>query len=154
MPVRWKTVRCAACPAISGTNCTALAPVPTTATRLPASGKLQSHAAEWKLWPAKLSKPGIRGYAGWCSWPVASTTASASKVSCSVSTVQRQFASENRQAMTRASGVTSRSTPCSRATPRRYARMSACVGHSRSQSRRCANENEYRWLGTSQAAPG
>jgi hypothetical protein len=35
LPVRWKTTSRSASSAISGTNCTALAPVPTTATRLP-----------------------------------------------------------------------------------------------------------------------
>ena len=35
LPVRWKTTSCLVLGAISGMNCTALAPVPITATRLP-----------------------------------------------------------------------------------------------------------------------
>ena len=37
LPVRWKTLSDLTVGAISGTNWTALAPVPMTATRLPAS---------------------------------------------------------------------------------------------------------------------
>ena len=64
-PVRWNTYRRATCSAISGTNWTALAPVPITATRLPARSYSWSQRAEWKLAPANSSRPSTDGIAGW-----------------------------------------------------------------------------------------
>ena len=43
--VRWKTVRCSTSGAIDGMTCTAEAPVPMTATRLPASSTVGSQRA-------------------------------------------------------------------------------------------------------------
>ncbi len=78
LPVRWKTVMWATRWAIAGTNWTALAPVPTTATRLPVRSWSWSQRAEWNACPANVSMPGSVGVTGRLSCPVASTTASAS----------------------------------------------------------------------------
>ena len=59
--VRWKTVTCAASDAISGTSCTDDAPVPITATRLPASDRVWSQRLEWKVSPANDPMPGTSG---------------------------------------------------------------------------------------------
>ncbi len=94
--VRWKTVTCWARFRSSGTNCTALAPVPMTATRLPVRSTSWSHRAEWKASPAKLSRFGMSGSAGRDSCPTAGTKTVASKVSPPrVSTRQRPRASSN-----------------------------------------------------------
>ena len=62
---------CCACFATSGTSWSALAPVPITATRLPASECWCCHRAEWKAGPAKRSSPGIAGSFGRLSCPTA-----------------------------------------------------------------------------------
>ena len=59
--VRWNTVRCAACSAISGTNWIADAPVPITATRLPARSQEWSQRAEWNEVPLNRPAPGMSG---------------------------------------------------------------------------------------------
>ncbi len=118
LPVRWNTVMCATSGAMAGTNCTALAPVPTTATRFPRRSWSWSQRAEWKVWPVNVSAPSIRGVAGRLSCPVAITIADASNVRPSAAvTVQRLVASSNTQEVTSVFGCTSRSTPYSRATP-------------------------------------
>ena len=76
--VRWKTVTCWACFRSSGTNWTALAPVPTTATRFPARSTPWSQRAEWKASPAKRSRPGMSGSTGRDSCPTAGTKTFAS----------------------------------------------------------------------------
>ena len=58
-------------------NWMALAPLPITATRLPARSTAVSQRAEWKAGPAKLSRPSISGSLGRLSWPQAVTKASA-----------------------------------------------------------------------------
>ena len=155
LPLRWNTVIFPTSGAMAGTNCTALAPVPTTATRLPCRSTSWSQRAECIVGPAKSSAPGIGGIAGVFSWPVASTTASACQLrpSCA-STVQVIVASSSRTVDTSTDGSNTSSSPYSFATPWRYSRISGCGEHSRDQSLRWANENEYRWLGTSHAAPG
>ena len=45
-----------------GTNWIALAPVPSTAIRLPRRSTVWSHSAEWKEGPSKLSRRGGRGW--------------------------------------------------------------------------------------------
>ncbi len=55
-------------------NCTALAPVPITATRLPVRSQPWSHRAEWKDGPVNVSTPGTAGYTGRDSCPVAGTS--------------------------------------------------------------------------------
>ena len=65
---------------MQGTNCAALAPVPMTATRRPASSTESSQAAEWKDGPAKRSRPSMAGKDGRLSWPTAQTTPSNSSV--------------------------------------------------------------------------
>ena len=59
---------------MAGMNCTAEAPVPMTATRLPARSKSWSHRAEWNVVPANRSTPGNVGMTGSASAPVAMTT--------------------------------------------------------------------------------
>src|SRR4051812_30489027 len=73
--VRWKTSNSPTTGAISGMNCTALAPVPMTATRLPRRSRSWSHRAEWNEGPVNDSRPGMFGYDGRFSWPTALTTA-------------------------------------------------------------------------------
>ena len=55
---RWKTVTCAASGWMPGTNWIALAPVPSTAIRLPRRSTSCSHSAEWKAGPSKVPIPG------------------------------------------------------------------------------------------------
>ena len=87
---RWNTVTCAASSAIAGTICMALAPVPTTATRFPATERSDGQRAEWNSGPRKESIPGSDGVFGRFSCPTAVITASASNVSPAVVvTVQR-----------------------------------------------------------------
>ena len=63
--VRWKTVSCPACCAITGIACTPLEPVPITPTRFPArSTPSWGHAPVWYESPSKLSRPGMLGI-----WP-------------------------------------------------------------------------------------
>ncbi len=69
--VRWKTVSAEACRAIWGISCTAVAPVPITATRLPSSEALSSHFAVWMTSPAKSCTPSMSGRRGWERKPVA-----------------------------------------------------------------------------------
>ena len=96
LPLRWKTVMWPTSGAIAGTNCTALAPVPTTATRWPRRSTSWSQRAECIVGPAKVSPPGTAGIAGVLSWPVARTTASASQVRpSSLSTVHVIVASSS-----------------------------------------------------------
>ena len=60
--VRWKTVSCAALAASSGMTCTPLAPVPTTATRLPVRSMSASHCEVCIRSPVKSVRPSISGY--------------------------------------------------------------------------------------------
>ena len=69
--VRWKTVSSEATSAISGISCTAVAPVPITATRLPARSAASSHFAVWMTSPAKSCTPSMSGSRGWERKPVA-----------------------------------------------------------------------------------
>ena len=75
--VRWNTVSCAACSAISGMNWIADAPVPITATRRPVRSAERSQRAEWNEVPPNDADPGMSGYEGRCSAPAADTTARA-----------------------------------------------------------------------------
>ena len=75
--VRWNTSSCPARLAISGMNWIADAPVPITATRLPARSGDLSHCAEWNDAPPNRPAPGMSGYDGRCSAPAADTTARA-----------------------------------------------------------------------------
>ena len=86
---RWNTVIAPTSSTMPGTNWIALAPVPTTATRLPARRTSWRQSAEWKAGPANVSAPGIAGITGLESWPTAETTMSASYVVPSV-VVSRQ----------------------------------------------------------------
>ena len=67
--------------ATSGMNCSALAPVPMTATRLPVRSRSWRHSAEWKYSPAKSAMPSMVGHSGRFSWPTAEMTASPVMVS-------------------------------------------------------------------------
>ena len=71
--VRWKTVRWAARFASSGMSCTAVAPVPMIATRLPSRSAVSSQRAECSTSPAKSSTPAMSGFFGWERKPVAVT---------------------------------------------------------------------------------
>ncbi len=79
--VRWKRWSWSTSGAICGTNWIALAPVPITATRLPAKSKSWSHSAEWKLAPLKSSSPGTSAYEGFDRPPIPLITTRAVMVS-------------------------------------------------------------------------
>ena len=68
---------CATSGAMAGTNWIAEAPVPMTATRLPARSTSWSHRAEWKAGPLNVSTPGTSGSAGSTRPPQPLTTTSA-----------------------------------------------------------------------------
>jgi hypothetical protein len=72
--VRWKTVRCSTSSTIAGITCTAEAPVPITATRLPRRSREWSQRAVWTVVPSNVPTPGMSGIFGWVSTPVASIT--------------------------------------------------------------------------------
>jgi hypothetical protein len=77
--VRWNTVTAAALSAISGIDCTADDPVPTTPTRLPArSGSSWGQRLVHRSSPPKLSSPVMPGSIGTERHPVAITTKRAS----------------------------------------------------------------------------
>ena len=71
--VRWKTVRASARAAISGMSCTAVAPVPITATFLPVKSNPSCQSAVCRIVPAKFLMPGNSGTCGWDRNPVAVT---------------------------------------------------------------------------------
>jgi hypothetical protein len=99
--VRWNTVSCSTSGAIEGMTCTADAPVPMIATRLPARSRLWSQRAVCITVPVKSSRPGMVGGCGFVSTPVAPTTKRADRRSPSaVSTFHRWFASSKVAATT------------------------------------------------------
>ena len=117
---RWKTVIEPTSSTIPGTNWIALAPVPTTATRLPVRSTSWRHSAEWKAGPANVSAPGIAGTTGLESWPTAEITTSASYAVPSVSsTRQRPVSSSNRHEATSTPVRTRSSRPSRSAASRR-----------------------------------
>ncbi len=61
---RCSMVTCAACSASAGTSVTAVAPLPMTTTRLPATSRSSGHCCGWTMRPAKRSSPGKSG-----RWP-------------------------------------------------------------------------------------
>jgi hypothetical protein len=71
-------------------NCAALAPVPMTATRLPARSTSARQRAEWNDGPANESMPSMSGIDGRLSCPTAETTAWAS-TSLAVPLAQRRW---------------------------------------------------------------
>lgn len=71
--VRWKTVSDSAAFAASGMSCTAVAPVPMTATFLPVRSKSSSQSAVCRIFPRKFLSPGKSGTCGWDRKPVAVT---------------------------------------------------------------------------------
>ncbi len=90
--MRWYTVSAAAVLASSGISCTAVAPVPMIATRLPASSTESSQAAVWITLPWNDSMPAMPGVFGWERKPVAVTRYRAVTVS-PLSTVTCQWSS-------------------------------------------------------------
>ena len=75
--VRWYRSRWAASSATNGTNWAALAPVPITATRLPAQCDANDPTrAEWNDGPPNRSRPAMGGNDGRLSWPTALTSTS------------------------------------------------------------------------------
>ena len=102
--VRWKTVTCFACAAISGMDWMAEEPVPITATVLPVkSTPSLGHLPVCQDAPLKLSLPGNCGSFGTDRQPVAITHQRAVSTSpLSVSTVHRLDASSKRAERIRA----------------------------------------------------
>ena len=100
---------------IAGTTWIALHPVPTTATRRPASSTSWFQRAVWKAGPAKRSSPGMAGTVGAESCPQAVSSTSASWLPALVSSVQRS--PSQRAAVT--SVPVRAATPCRRATSSR-----------------------------------
>ncbi len=82
---------------ISGTICTAEAPVPITATRSPSRSCAWSQRAEWNIAPRKRSRPGISGARGSVSPPIAATRTFAVSSPAEVSSRQ-SFASSSQRA--------------------------------------------------------
>ena len=81
-----------------GTNWIALAPVPTTATRLPASGRRRGATARSGTPGRRRFGPGRSGTTGLESWPTAETTRSASRSSPSAVVDVPDAASPRRRA--------------------------------------------------------
>jgi hypothetical protein len=100
-------------------NCTAEAPVPMTATRSPARAWLWSQCSEWKLAPAKRSRPGMSGTIGVPKGPVADTSTRAVRVPRLVSSTQCPASSSQRASRSSVPNRTRSGTPCSAATARR-----------------------------------
>ncbi len=98
--VRWNTVSFPTCGWIAGTIWAAEAPVPTIATRLPASGKSWSQREEWNTLPGKESRPGSSGICGSASGPAAATTASAVQRPAVVVICQRVRSTSQRASVT------------------------------------------------------
>ncbi len=85
---RWNTVSWPATLAISGMDCTALAALPITATRLPSSSTDSSHAPVCMATPSKLSRPSMVGYFSSPNmpWPLMTTSATTSSPESVVTT--------------------------------------------------------------------
>ena len=98
---RWYSVRRATSGWIAGTTWTAEAPVPTTATRLPARLSPGGHRDVWNRGPANVASPGTSGALGSASTPGAATTTSAVQSPREVAT--RQTAAPSSQASRRTS---------------------------------------------------
>src|SRR6185437_3046327 len=89
--VRWNTVTCFACPAMTGIDWMAEDPVPMTATVLPVKSTPScGQWPVWYVWPLKLSAPGKSGRRAVDRQPVAMTQYRADTASPrSVRTAQR-----------------------------------------------------------------
>ena len=94
------------------------------------------------------------GISGSLSGPVAVTRNRAVSVPEVVSMRQTCAAGSHRAAVTSAPNRICPVTPSSAATLRRYSQISGCGEKLRVQPGFGANEKQYRWEGTSQAAPG
>ncbi len=113
---RWKTVTWPASGWMPGTNWMALAPVPSTAIRLPRRSTSWSHSAEWKAGPSKVPRPGSSGIAGRESCPTAVTRTSVSiRSPVDVVRCQERARSSYVAEVTSTPVRTRSSTPCSRA---------------------------------------
>jgi hypothetical protein len=132
---RWTTVTRAASSAIAGTTWIALAPPPTTTTRLPSSETEWSHSAEWNWAPANDARPSTSGSRGRLSCPVAQTSTSTASVSPPSSwTTQVALGSSKVAATTSAPKRMWSRTPPSIETSRRYSRISGWDPKRRDQS--------------------
>ena len=87
--VRWKTNSRLTCSRMLGTTCTAVAPVPSTATRSPVRSWSWFQCAVWKVVPSKRSRPGRSGTHGSLSRPGAATSTRAESRPAEVSMSQR-----------------------------------------------------------------
>lgn len=103
---------------------------------------------------ANESRPSIGGSSGRLSCPHAETRTRASRVPDVVEIRHSAASSSNRASVTSVRNRILSSTRYLRAQCHRYSRISGCGGNRRDQSVLRSNENEYRWEGTSQAAPG
>ena len=117
--VRWKTCIRPTSGWILGTNWIAEAPVPITATRSPARSWSWSQRAEWKVVPAKLSRPGRSGTSGSDSGPWAVISTSALSGPCEVSISQRAWDSSHSADCSSVSNRMCPTTPKRAATSRR-----------------------------------
>src|SRR5262249_22638623 len=112
------------------------------------------HRAEWKTSPAKLSRPLMSGSAGSDNAPVALTRTLAVNGPCEVSTTHRHAAVSHAAASSSQSKTNLSRTWYRVAMWRRDCGISQPSENDRDQFGFSANENEYRWDGTSHAAPG
>lgn len=157
--VRWNTVSAAADFASSGTICADEQPVPTTPTRLPASGTSARHAPEWKDAPAKDAAPGSAGVHGVESAPGPAMTKRARSTSAAPSarrtaTAHTDAASSHVADSTLVRVRSRAPRPSAAETDSMYARISGAVEKRRVHDALSAQENEYQCDGTSHAAPG
>ena len=111
---RCSTVSVPTLSTMPGTNWIALAPVPTTTTRLLRRSTSWRHCAEWKAGPAKESAPGSDGTTGFESCPTAETTRSASYVVPSAHRTDHVPLGSSRVQATTSASVTTRSVRPSR----------------------------------------
>src|SRR5262249_15801022 len=126
--------------------CTLVQPVPTTATRLPASSQPSSQCVAWNQRPPKCSSPGTPGSLGAAKKPAAVTTTFAVAVAvlppARYSTCQLLLSSSQFIPVTSAPKRKFSRTPYLRTTRLRYSRYSGPDGCECVHSRLISNENE------------
>jgi hypothetical protein len=105
--------------AIAGTNCTADAPLPTTATRLPVRSTPWSQREEWNTGPSNPARPGMSGRLGVCHGPAAAITARAVMSPSLVDSSHRAVAGFHWARRTSTPNRTCSVTPCPLAVSRR-----------------------------------
>ncbi len=138
--VRWYTSSRPTVPAMAGTIWMAEAPVPMTATRLPARSASWFHRAEWKISPSNPEMPSMSGSDGSHSAPTAEITTLALYFPRVVATSQRCVVVFQRAVCTSHPKTVRRRTSYRSATERMYAWISGWGEKERVQPGLRANE--------------